>query len=102
MTIEKAYAYHTSVSTYETTLRDHLGFRKNLKGSDWEAIGTHLEKRKGKASEVIFLGDRLDSKKIDKEVNRYRPRPGTANVPVDGKYDILYGTIDVKLCVPNA
>ncbi|KAK8092367.1 uncharacterized protein PG998_014852 [Apiospora kogelbergensis] len=72
--MESDYGFPTTftVSTYETTLRDHLGFRKNLKRSDWEAVAAHLEKRQGKESDVIFRGDRLDHKRVAKEVDRYR------------------------------
>ncbi|KAK8127007.1 uncharacterized protein PG998_002766 [Apiospora kogelbergensis] len=80
---------HVSESAYETTLRDHLGFRKNLKGSDWKAIATHLDKRQGKESVVTFLGDTLAQKRVDKEVNRYRPKMSNANPPIRGKYGLI-------------
>ncbi|KAK6833160.1 hypothetical protein PG987_007854 [Apiospora arundinis] len=71
-------------SMYETTLRNHFQFRKNLKSSDWETIATHLEKRRHKESAVIFLGNRLTNKRVDKEVKRHRPpaRAGVATPPL--------------------
>jgi hypothetical protein len=63
----------SSESTYETKLRDHLGLRKNLKSSDWQAISHHLDKRKreGKEdSEVVYNGIPMPRKKVRKEVSR--------------------------------
>lgn len=63
----------SSESTYESKLRDHLGLRKNLKCSDWQAIGHHLEKRRreGKEdSEVVYNGVPMPRKKVRKEVSR--------------------------------
>lgn len=80
---------YVSESAYETTLRDHLGFRKNLKGSDWKAIATHLDKRHGKESVVTFLGDPLTQRRVDKEVKRYCPKKSNANIPIRGKYGLV-------------
>ncbi|KAK7981408.1 hypothetical protein PG988_003646 [Apiospora saccharicola] len=74
METEHGFPNNLTVSAYETTLRDHFGFRKNLKRLDWEAVDTHLEKREGKESEVAFLGDRLTSKRVAKETGRYCPK----------------------------
>ncbi|KAK8077013.1 hypothetical protein PG996_003183 [Apiospora saccharicola] len=70
-----------TLSTYETTLRDHLGFRKNLKREDWEAIATHLEKRQGKESEVVFRGEPLAHKRVAKEIDRYCPKAANITIP---------------------
>ncbi|KAK6819455.1 Clr5 domain-containing protein [Apiospora arundinis] len=74
--MESDYGFPSDItlSTYETTLRKHLGFRKNLKRTDWEEIGTNLDKRQGKETEVIFRGDRLTGKRVAKEVDRYHPK----------------------------
>ncbi|KAK7921553.1 hypothetical protein PG985_009575 [Apiospora marii] len=81
--MESEYGFPRSLtlSTYETTLRNHFGFRKNLKREYWEAISTHLEKRQGKKNEVTFLGDLLTHKRVTKEVNRYCSKTSIANVP---------------------
>ncbi|KAK7953540.1 hypothetical protein PG988_014234 [Apiospora saccharicola] len=73
--MELNHGFPSDFTMYETTLREHLKLRKNLKGSDWEPIATHLEKRlrQGKGSEVHFLGTRLTNKRVAKEVSRHRP-----------------------------
>ncbi|KAK8079454.1 hypothetical protein PG997_007272 [Apiospora hydei] len=81
MESEHGFPNDFTVSTYETTLRDHLGFRKNLKHSDWETIATHLEKPKGKESDVNFFGNRITHEKVVKETSRYRPRTRNAGIP---------------------
>lgn len=70
---------------YETTLRDHLGFRKNLRETDWEAIGTHLEMRKDKQSEVTFWGDRLNDKKLSRVVKRHHTKMSNFRIPTRSK-----------------
>ncbi|CAG8980558.1 hypothetical protein HYALB_00002556 [Hymenoscyphus albidus] len=49
------------------------GWRKNLTQSEWEYLGKHITKRKksGKASEVIFNGHVIPSKKVNKEISRH-------------------------------
>ncbi|KAK8011621.1 hypothetical protein PG990_010586 [Apiospora arundinis] len=70
-----------TLSIYETTLRDHLGFRKNLKRKDWDAIATRLDDRQDKESEVAFRGDLLPRKRVAKEVNRYHPKTKRGATP---------------------
>ncbi|KAK8136718.1 Clr5 domain-containing protein [Apiospora sp. TS-2023a] len=86
MELKHGFPSDFTESMYETTLREHLKFRKNLKGSDWETIATHLDKRqrRGKESEVAFLGNRLTDKRVAKEVSRHRPamRDGLATPPL--------------------
>ncbi|KAK7977111.1 hypothetical protein PG988_004601 [Apiospora saccharicola] len=70
----------------------HLGFRKNLKQEDWVAIATHREKRQkrqGKESEVVFLGDPLDKSRVAKEVGRYCPSTTQADLLTRGAYITL-------------
>ncbi|KAI0412454.1 hypothetical protein F5X98DRAFT_391945 [Xylaria grammica] len=61
---------------YETTLRDHYGFRKNLKASDWYSIGYHVESRRlhGKASYVYLGGSLQEPRKVEREIRRYTKR----------------------------
>ncbi|KAI0550584.1 hypothetical protein F4679DRAFT_583258 [Xylaria curta] len=61
---------------YETTLRDHFHFRKNLKASDWCSIGYHVEKRRlqGKPSSVYLEGTLQEPRKVKKEIQRYTKR----------------------------
>ncbi|KAK8868996.1 ankyrin repeat-containing domain protein [Apiospora arundinis] len=63
-----------TLSSYETTLRDHLGFRKNLKHSDYEAISTKLDERQNKESVVTLDGDRLPRKRVDRGIKRHYPK----------------------------
>ncbi|KAK8091289.1 hypothetical protein PG994_000794 [Apiospora phragmitis] len=98
--MESEHGFNCDFTTYETTLRDHLGFRKNLKRSDWEAIGTHHEKRQGKESEITFLGDRLTQKRVAKEVDRYRPRMDNASIPMRVPTLPLPASIDIRTPPP--
>ncbi|KAK8050905.1 hypothetical protein PG993_002290 [Apiospora rasikravindrae] len=81
MELEHGFPKDITLSTYETTLRDHLGFRKNLKSKDWKAIATHREKRRGKESEVSFFGHRMTHEKVVKETGRHRTRTRNAVIP---------------------
>ncbi|KAI0481840.1 hypothetical protein F4859DRAFT_529609 [Xylaria cf. heliscus] len=75
--METEHGFPTSTLTeYETILRDRYNFRKNLKASDWHSIGYHVEKRRlqGKSSHV-YLGSVLQKpKKVEKEIRRYNRR----------------------------
>ncbi|KAK8059165.1 hypothetical protein PG996_009095 [Apiospora saccharicola] len=105
MESEHGFPNDLTVSAYETTLRDHFGFRKNLKRSNWEAIGTHLEKREGKESDVAFLGDRLTSKRIAKETGRYCPRARKGGInagnPIQGPTPALPAGITISTPPPT-
>ncbi|KAF3015902.1 hypothetical protein E8E14_010410 [Neopestalotiopsis sp. 37M] len=69
---------------YEVVLREHFGFRKNLKKEDWLAIGYHREQRrqKGKASNVYLQGLLIEKPRVDRAIRRSRD---DRNLPYRGR-----------------
>lgn len=61
----------SSLSTYETKLRDVLGLRKKLKKADWTAIHQHYQDRQGKDTGIYLNGSRIPWEKAWKEIRRY-------------------------------
>ncbi|CAG8953347.1 hypothetical protein HYFRA_00003558 [Hymenoscyphus fraxineus] len=70
--MKREHSFNASKTQYETQFR-RWGWRKNLTQSEWEYLGKHITKRKksGKASEVIFNGHVVPSKKVNKEISRH-------------------------------
>ncbi|KAF8856063.1 ankyrin, partial [Acephala macrosclerotiorum] len=67
----ESYDFKATESQYEHIFRE-WGFAKNLKGSDWIAIGHHTSKRKreGKENEVLYKDVVFPPKKVRKEILR--------------------------------
>ncbi|KAL1883318.1 hypothetical protein Daus18300_000376 [Diaporthe australafricana] len=73
--MENAYSFpELRPYDYEVALRELLKLRKNLRKTDWYAIGAHISDRKiqGKESEVSWNNLTLSGRKVRKEVLRNR------------------------------
>ncbi|KAI1802048.1 hypothetical protein F4811DRAFT_555240 [Daldinia bambusicola] len=60
----------SSLSTYETKLRDELHLRKKLKKTDWVSVQYHRRKRGDKPTAVYLNGIEILQHKVWKEIRR--------------------------------
>ncbi|RYC59986.1 hypothetical protein CHU98_g6226 [Xylaria longipes] len=74
--MQETHGFRKSKSWYEKQLHDR-GLRKNMSEEDWKFAIRQINKRKGKQSEVLWLGAPLSDEKVKRGTQRYKalPRP---------------------------
>ncbi|CAH0018189.1 unnamed protein product [Clonostachys rhizophaga] len=82
--LESEYQFpESSLSVYETRLRDLLGVRKKLKREDWSIIYQHYLNRNKRSSALYLDGVKIPWKKAWKEIRRSGARKATVGEFMD-------------------